>query len=361
MSTSLLLDAIRLTGVEFWNDSAGADELAFAIANGATGATTNPPLVLAAVRSEGATWRDRARELAVEHATWGETDVTWRIVEEVSARGAGVLEPVFERTGGQQGRLSAQVNPILARDTEAMLVQAERLSGLRPNVQVKLPVTSAGLSALEQATFRGIEVNATVNFTVAGALAVAEAIERGLDRRAAAGLGGTLHPVCTLMLGRLDDWIKAAAARDDVLLTPGRAEWSGVAVFKRAHGLYRERGYRTRLLGGAFRDHLPWTQLLGPGTLLTFGPSWQRWLNESGLPIESRLEEPVNGAIVDELLERSPEFRLAYEPDGLTTEALETYGAYRRTMRQFLGALADLQAEVRGALIPDPDRRPAGG
>jgi transaldolase len=163
------------------------------------------------------------------------------------------------------------------------------------------------------------------------------------------------------MLGRLDDWVKAAAARDDVLLTPGHAEWSGIAVFKRAHRLFRERGYRTRLLGGAFRDHLPWTQLLGEGTLLTFGPAWQRWLNASGLPIEPRLEEPVDGAIVDELLERSPEFRLAYAPDGLAIDELETYGAYQRTMRQFLGALADLQADVRDALVPDPDRRRAGG
>ena len=76
-------------------------------------------------------------------------------------------------------------------------------------------------------------------------------MERGLDRRAADGIEGTLHPVCTLMVGRLDDWVKAVCDRDEVLLTPGRAEWAGVAVFKRAYEIYRERGYRTRLLGGA--------------------------------------------------------------------------------------------------------------
>lgn len=358
MQTSLLLGGVQRTGTEFWNDSAGIDDLPAAIADGATGATSNPPIVLGIVRAEGSTWRARARELAAEHADWGETELAWALLEAVAVRGAGMLLPVFERTGGRQGRLSAQVDPRRYRDADAMVALAERLASLAPNIQVKLPVTTAGLAAIEEATYRGVHVNATANFTVAGALAVAEAVERGLDRRAAGGAPGELHPVCTLMVGRLDDWVKAAAERDDVLLTPGRAEWAGVAVFKRAYRIYRERGYRTRLLAGAFRHHLPWSQLLGGDIVITIPPAWQRWLNASGLPVEARLEEPVDPAVVAELLERSPEFRAAYEPHGLSFDELETYGALRRTMRQFLAAFADLQAEVRDAILPNPDQKP---
>lgn len=357
MTRSILLDGVA-TGIELWNDSCGPDDLAYALANGATGATSNPPIVLGIVRAERAAWSARTRALAAEQPAWGEMEIAWRILEEVAARGAGLLAPAFEASGGRHGRLSAQVDPRRARDADAMLAQAERLFGLAPNMQVKLPVTAAGLWAIEEATARGIEVNATLNFTVPGALAVAEAVERGLDRRAAAGLPVDLHPVCTLMVGRLDDWVKAACERDAILLAPGVADWAGVAVFKRAHALYRERGYRTRLLGGAFRHHLPWTQLLGGDIVLTIPPAWQRWLNASGLPVEARLDEPVAPAIIAELLERAPEFRPAYEPDGLAVHELETYGAARRTMRQFLAATADLQAEIRDALIPDPDRRP---
>jgi transaldolase len=356
--SSLLLEAVRQTDTEFWNDSCGVDDLPNAIRHGATGATSNPPIVLGIVRAEGDTWRSRVRELAGEHATWGETQIAWRLMEEVATRGADLLLPVFERTGGRQGRLSAQVDPRLARDAEAMVALAERLSSLAPNIQVKLPVTTAGLAAIEEAVFRGVEVNATANFTVAGAIAVAEAVERGLDRRAAAGLEGSLHPVCTLMLGRLDDWVKVACERDDVLLTPGRAEWAGVAVFKRSYEIYRAHGYRTRLLAGAFRHHLPWSQLLGGDIVITIPPAWQRWLEASGLPIAARIGEPVEPAILDELCDRVPEFRLAWEPDGLAPEELETYGASRRTMRQFLVAFADLQAEARDVLLPNPDLRP---
>ena len=357
MASSVLLEGVRQTGTELWNDSCGIDDLRYAIENGATGATSNPPIVLGIVRGEGDVWRGRARELYAEHPSWGELDITWRVIEEVATRGAGVLAPIYQQTGGRRGRLSAQVNPRLHRDAEAMVAQAVRLSSLAPNIQVKLPVTTAGLVAIEEATYRGVEVNATANFTVAGAVAVAEAVDRGLDRRAAAGIEGTLHPVCTLMVGRLDDWVKAVCERDDVLLTPGRADWAGVAVFKRAVGIYEDRGYRTRLLAGAFRHHLPWSQLLGGDIILTIPPSWQRWLNASGLPVASRIHEPVEAATLDELLERVPEFRLAYEPAGLTPDELENYGASIRTMRQFLAAYQDLQAEVRDAVLPNPDRR----
>jgi transaldolase len=355
-----LLEAVRVTGTELWCDSAGADDLAYAIENGATGATSNPPIVLGVVRSEGERWPGRARQLAVDRPAATETDVAWWLLEEVAARGAALLAPVFDATGGRRGRLSAQVDPRLARDAEAMVEQAGRLAALGPNLQVKLPVTTAGLAAIEEATARGIEVNATANFTVAGAIAVAEAIERGLARREAAGIGGVPVPVCTLMVGRLDDWVKAAAERDDVLLTPGAAEWAGVAVFKRAYAIYRERGYRTRLLAGAFRHHLPWTQLLGGDTILTIPPAWQRWLNGSGLEVAARLGEPVAPAILDELATRSPEFVKAWEPDGLALADLEMYGASIRTMRQFLAAWSDLQVVVRDAILPDPVRA-AGG
>ena len=74
--------------------------------------------------------------------------------------------------------------------------------------------------------------------------------------------------------------------------------------------------------------------------------------------MEARIGEPVDPAILDELCERVPEFRLAFEPDGLALAELESYGASRRTMRQFLAAYADLHVEVRDAIIPDPDRKP---
>ena len=74
--------------------------------------------------------------------------------------------PVFERTGGRKGRLSIQTNPTFHVSTERMLDQARHFATLAPNVQVKFPVTAAGLRAIEEATYEGISINATVSFTL---------------------------------------------------------------------------------------------------------------------------------------------------------------------------------------------------
>ncbi len=95
----------------------------------------------------------------------------------------------------------------------SLVTQALCFHSLAPNIQVKLPVTKAGLRAIEETTSQGVNINATVSFTVPKALAVAEAVERGLNRRENAGKPiADMRPVCTIMIGRLDDWIQVLAA-----------------------------------------------------------------------------------------------------------------------------------------------------
>src|SRR5262249_27771502 len=146
---------------------------------------------------------------------------------------AELLQPVFERENGRKGRLSLQTNPACYRDVEALVRQAVHFSQLAPNIQVKLPATQAGIAAIEEVTYRGVNINATVCFTVPQALAVAEAVERGLNRRDAESrpIAG-MSPVCTIMVGRLDDWIHVLAKRDNILVTPGYPDWAGIACIK---------------------------------------------------------------------------------------------------------------------------------
>ena len=80
-----------------------------------------------------------------------------------------------------------QTDPRLYRDSDALVAQAVEFDALAPNIIVKIPATRAGIRAMEEATYRGVSINATVSFTVPQAVAVAEAIERGLQRREAEG------------------------------------------------------------------------------------------------------------------------------------------------------------------------------
>ncbi len=344
---------------DYWNDSCALDELAYAIERGATGATSNPSIVLEVLRKERSYWTPRIREIAAADPTLTETDVTWAVIEEMAVRGAAVLEPVFRREGGRAGRLSIQTNPANHPATDAMLAQGLRFASLAPNIQVKFPATAAGIRAIEAATAAGVPINATVCFTVPQAIAVAEAVERGLDAFAATGGDpDSLHPVCTIMVGRLDDWMRAIVERDGIAIQPDALDWAGIAAFKRAYGIFGERGYRTRLLAAAYRHRLHWTELVGGDVVLTMPHAWQVRFNESGITPTSRIDVPVEPWIVAELQERIPDFGRAYEPDGLAVDDFAGYGATVRTLRGFVASYHELIGAVRDVLLPDPDVRP---
>ncbi len=255
------------------------------------------------------------------------------------------------------GRLSIQTNPRLFRDTRAIVEQAARFNQLAPNMIVKIPATRAGIPAIEEATYRGISVNATVSFTLPQCIAVAEAVERGLERREREGKDiASMGPVCTIMVGRLDDWLKVLAEKEGVVLDPGYLEWAGVAVFKKAYGIFRERGYRLRLLSAAFRNHMHWSEFVGGDVVISPPYPWQVRLNASGIAPLPRMERPVEPRIVDELYTKFADFRHAYDEGGLSAPEFDGFGATRRTLRQFLGACSDLEAFIREFMVPNPDK-----
>src|SRR3954453_19858567 len=289
-----LLRMARETPTRLWNDSATPAELSAAIGWGAVGATCNPVIALAALRSDLPRWQARIREYAAEHPTATESEIGWAMVKELSVEAAALLADAFAEHRGRNGRLSVQTDPRLYRDPEALLGQAVEFDALAPNVIVKIPATQTGISAMEEATYRGVSINATVSFKMPQAIAVAEAIERGLRRREAEGHDvAAMGPVCTIMVGRLDDWLKTVAKRDVVTVDPGILEWAGVAVFKRAHEIFRERGFRPRLLSAAFRNHMHWSQLVGGDVVISPPYEWQVRLNAIGIDPVSRIDEPV--------------------------------------------------------------------
>ena len=161
------------------------------------------------------------------------------------------------------------------------------------------------------------------------------------------------------MIGRLDDWIKVLVEKDNIALHPDAANWAGVAAFKRAYGIFQERGYRTRLLAAAYRHRLHWTELVGADVVLTMPYAWQVRFNASAIDPVSRIDVPVDPHIIDDLQRRVPDFVRAYEPDGLVPAEFEGFGATARTLRGFVASYHDLQGVVRDIVLPNPDLKPA--
>jgi len=338
-----------------WNDSASLEELTYSVAHGAVGATCNPVIVLAVLKQEMNVWRPRIQALIEEMPTATEDQIGWQLVREISTRGAKFLEPIFDAHKGRNGRLSIQTDPRLYRNSEAIVQQALDFNQLAPNMIVKIPVTGAGIPAIEEATYHGVSVNATVCFTLPQCIAVAEAVERGLKRREREGKDmAAMGPVCTIMVGRLDDWLKVVAERDSVTVDPGFLEWAGVAVFKKTYRVFRERGYRIRLLSAAFRNHMHWSEFIGADAVISPPYAWQVRYNASDIEVVPRIDKPVDANIVDTLLRKFGDFRRAYGEEGITAEEFDTFGATVRTLRQFIEACHGLDAVIRDLMLPNP-------
>lgn len=354
---SPLLHMTQTTPTVLWNDSADPAELGESLTFGAVGATCNPVIALACIKADLPTWQARIRELAAQNPTATEDAIGWMVVEELSINAAKLLEPAFREHKGRNGRLSIQTDPRLHRNTPGLVVQAVRFATLADNIIVKIPATAAGIAAMEEVTYRGVSINATVSFTVPQALAVGEAVERGLRRREAEGLDvAGMGPVCTIMGGRLDDWMRVAGEKAKVTIDPGHYEWAGVAAFKKAYAIYLERGYRTRLLSAAFRNHMHWSEFIGGDVVISPPFGWQQRINTSGIDVIARIDNPVDPTIVNSLYTQHEDFRRAYDVDGMTAEEFDDFGATRRTMRQFLAANNDLEALVRDVMVPNPDK-----
>jgi transaldolase len=353
---SPLHQTVMTTVTDVWNDSCSIEELTYAIENGAVGATSNPTIVLGVLKKEMSLWRERIFEIIRDNPEWTEDQITWKLIEEIAVKGAELLQPVFAAHQGRKGRLSIQTNPQYYRTPQAIIDQAVHFGSLAPNMQVKIPATKAGIEAVEEATYQGVNINATVSFTVPQYVAIAEAVERGLKRRAAAGKNiADMTPVCTFMIGRMDDWIHVLEKRDGIVITPGEADWAGIACIKKAYTLYQQRGYHTRLLAAAYRHHMHWSELIGGDIILTIPYEWQKLFNGSDIEVKERFNNPVPPAVVDRLYHTFGDFRRAYDENGLTLAEFDTFGPTVRTLRAFISSYHELVALVRDFMLPNPD------
>lgn len=349
-----LLEATELFPTVLWNDSSDLNELRQSISFGGVGATCNPVIAYTTISDYPEIWTDRIRKIAEDNPTWGESEIGWQAVRDMSVEAAKLLKPAFDKYEGRNGRLSVQTDPRLHRDAQALADQAEEFSNLAENIIVKIPATKIGLEAIEEATARGVSINVTVSFTVAQAVQAAEAIERGLERREAAGEDTSkMAPVVTIMVGRLDDWMKNTVAKEGIYIDPSALDWAGIAAMKKAYGIFQERGYRSRVLAAAFRNVNQWAEFQGGDVVVSPPFKWQEIINNSDYKPVERMSVPVDPYYIEQL-RRIPEFSRAYDEDGLSIEEFEEFGPSRLTLRQFLDADADLDSLVRDVIVPAP-------
>lgn len=199
------------------------------------GVTTNPSIFQKAI-SHGDGYEQQLADLAVRKVT---VEEAVRMITTADVRDAAdILRPVFDATGGQDGRVSIEVDPRLAHNTPATIAEAKQLAWLvdRPNTLIKIPATKAGLPAITEVIGKGISVNVTLIFSLERYREVMAAYLAGLEKAKAAGLDlSKIQSVASFFVSRVDTEIDK---RLDALGTPEAKEARGKAALANARLAY---------------------------------------------------------------------------------------------------------------------------
>ena len=331
MQGTYLQWVIENTATKWWHDSAEAAELDLGLARGAVGVTTNPFLANLALARDRQLWAPAIGDVLGRKLTGEEKAEA--LMHIAVTRTAEKLAPQYDASRGRAGLVCAQVNPLRAGDRECMRAMANRFHGWAPNISVKLPATSAGLDVLEDCVAAGIAVTATVSFTVPQVVAIAERHRQGMMRARANGIEpGKCFAV--IMIGRLDDYLREVAQDNRAPVSESDIRQAGLAVTKRAYAIYQERGYEAILLVAALRGEYHLTELAGADLVMSIAPAYQELFVSRDLPREKRIDAPVPPDVIERLSEM-PDFRRAYEPDGMSPDEFVGFGATQRTLCQF--------------------------
>jgi transaldolase len=197
-----------------------------------TGLTSNPSIFDVAIRTSN--FYDDAIRRKGEQGKSGE-DLFFELAIEDLQNAADLFRPVYDATGGIDGYVSLEVSPTLAFDTANTIKAALKLhaQAQRPNLFIKIPGTTEGHAAIEEAIFNGVPVNVTLLFSAEHYVGAAEAYLRGIERRIAAGLDPKISSVASVFVSRWDKAVENKVPKElhNVL---------GIAIGKRTYKAYRD-------------------------------------------------------------------------------------------------------------------------
>ena len=321
----------QCTPTRWWHDSGNPDEIELALKRGATGVTTNPVLTFRSFQSQPDFWNPKVLALGDDFPTLEAHAEA--LLKLVATYAADKVRDIYEKTNGADGYALGQLNPGRAGDAEGMLAQARRVHSWAPNIAVKLPATAAGIEVIEHLAEEGIPICATINVSVAQAIAVAEAYARGKEKAIA---NGVKPPLCIVVqqVGRLDDYLRDVAHDSGAAVSESDITQAGIACLKKAYRIFNERGYDTYLMPAGCRGANQIIELAGAKMIFSIAPKIVKML-PSDTKCEERIDVPVAQDVIDRLM-TMPEFRKAYLEDGMTREQFITFGSANRTTDQFI-------------------------
>lgn len=339
-----------LTPTKMWINNVTPAEAEWAIEAGAMGCTQNPSYTWKMLTHE----EGKANALALLDETLNESDDDNEvecILQRKLVKGiAEKFMTVYERTNGAHGYVSIQGDPINEEDPQVIIDEGRKNRAMSPNVMIKIPATKAGLEAMEVLIEENTPLNATEVMGLSQAIDVCEMYDKITAKT-------KTKPVMyySLITGIYDEWLAKEVEQLGIEISPDILYQAGMVIAKKVYRLVHDRGYQLGFIGGGVRGLQHFTEMVGGDVCITMN-----WLGhvdkllELDQPVVSRLFNPVQEHVLDELLTKVPGFRQAYMEDGLTVDDYEEYGPVEYFRDMFVSSwksTLNLIAERRAALV----------
>lgn len=323
-----------LTPTKMWINNVTSEEADLAIAAGAMGCTQNPAYTWKMLTHEDG--KENALALLDETlAESGDDNEVECILQRKLVKGiAERFMTVYERTDGAHGYVSIQGDPIHEEDSQVIIDEARKNREMGPNIMVKIPATEAGLEAMEVLIEENTPLNATEVMGISQLIDVCEMYDQITAKT-------KKKPIMyySLITGIYDEWLQKEVEKEGIEISPDILYQAGMVIAKKAYRLTHDRGYQLGFIGGGVRGLQHFTEMVGGDVCITM--NWKGHVEELlklDWHVVSRLFNPVQDHVLDELLAKVPAFKQAYMEDGLTLDEYEEYGPVDYFRQMFIGA-----------------------
>ncbi len=319
---------------EFWINNPTLDHADWALANGATGCTNNPSYSQKMV--DHPVQGPPARELLKQSMAEGHSadEVAAIFQRKLVAPICEKFLPLFKKSGGQQGFVSIQGDPIHEDDPDVVIREALENRKLAPNICCKIPTTAAGLAAMDYLVGHDVPLNATEIFGIRQGVVLCETYQQAVQRS-----GKTPKLYVSHIAGIYDDHLKNEVQRLHIDISPDVLWQGGLAVARKLYRIMEERGYPGTFIAGGARGLHHFTEMVGGKVCCTI--NWEGTadkLLEQDPPVVWRLFNPVPDHVIQELREKLPDFRRGWDDDGLDVHEFAEFGPVELFRSSFMAS-----------------------
>jgi len=331
-SESYFIRVIQQTPTEFWINNPTRQHADLAIAEGASGCTNNPSYT----------------QKMVDHPTEGAyaLKILDETIQDVKPEDAAIAEfqrrlvkpicekflPLYQHSAERKGYVSIQGDPLHEEDPDVIIREALENRKLSPNICCKIPTTHSGLEAMQYLISKDVPLNATEIFGIHQAVVLCETYQKASSKYGQAPMLYISH-----IAGIYDDYLQDVVGKENIDISPDVLWQAGLAVARKLYQIMEERHYPGIFVAGGARGLHHFTEMVGGKVCCTI--NWEGTadqLIQQNPAVVYRLFNPVPQKVIDELIEKLPDFKRGYLEDGLEIEEFEDFGPVRLFRSSFI-------------------------